>query len=133
MINAMKAYGKKFGRTVILPPTSQDYSPQVAQATGGGADCVVMIVSETPYVAWNQAYLQSGTKARMYGPQGNLDSVSIKGLGSKLDGSIIAGMYPDISTAPWLITVKRSRTRTRTPAWTTTASAGSAPGPLIRG
>jgi branched-chain amino acid transport system substrate-binding protein len=101
MTNAMKAYGKKFGRTVILPPTSQDYSPQVAQATGGGADCVVMIVSETPYVAWNQAYLQSGTKARMYGPQGNLDAVSIKGLGNKLDGSIIAGMYPDISTAPW--------------------------------
>jgi ABC-type branched-subunit amino acid transport system substrate-binding protein len=101
MNNAMKAYGKKFGRVVILPPTSQDYSPQVAQATGASADCVVMIVSETPYVAWNQAWVQSGTKARMYGPQGNLDSVSVKGLGTKVDGSIIAGMYPDISTAPW--------------------------------
>jgi ABC-type branched-subunit amino acid transport system substrate-binding protein len=101
MNNAMKAYGKKFGRVIILPPTSQDYSPQVAQATGGGADCVVMIVSETPYVAWNQAWVQSGTTARMYGPQGNLDTVSIKGLGNKVDGSIIAGMYPDISTAPW--------------------------------
>lgn len=101
MNNAMKAYGLKFGKTVILPPTSQDYSPQVAEATSGGADCLVMIVSETPYVAWNQAYVQSGTKARMYGPQGNLDDVSIKGLGSKLDGSIIADMYPDISTAPW--------------------------------
>jgi ABC-type branched-subunit amino acid transport system substrate-binding protein len=101
MNNAMKAYGKKFGRVLILPPTSRDYSPQVAQATGGGADCVVMIVSETPYVAWNQAWVQSGTTARMYGPQGNLDTVSIKGLGTKVDGSIIAGMYPDISTAPW--------------------------------
>jgi ABC-type branched-subunit amino acid transport system substrate-binding protein len=101
MKNAMKAYGMSFGKTVILPPTGQDYSPQVAEATGGGADCIVMIVSETPYVAWNQAYVQSGTTARMYGPQGNLDAVSIKGLGNKLDGSIIAGMYPDISTAPW--------------------------------
>jgi ABC-type branched-subunit amino acid transport system substrate-binding protein len=101
MKNAMKAYGMSFGKTVILPPTGQDYSPQVAEATSGGADCIVMIVSETPYVAWNQAYVQSGTKARMYGPQGNLDNVSIKGLGNKLDGSIIAGMYPDISTAPW--------------------------------
>jgi branched-chain amino acid transport system substrate-binding protein len=101
MINAMKAYGMTFGRTVILPPTSQDDSAQVAEATSGGADCVVMIVSETPYVAWNQAWVQSGTTARMYGPQGNLDTVSIKGLGTKLDGSIIAGMYPDISTAPW--------------------------------
>ena len=101
MNNAMKAYGMSFGKTIILPPTSQDDSPQVAQATGGGADCVVMIVSETPYIAWNQAWVQSGTKARMYGPQGNLDNVSIKGLGNALDGSIIAGMYPDIATAPW--------------------------------
>jgi ABC-type branched-subunit amino acid transport system substrate-binding protein len=101
MKNAMKAYGMSFGKTVILPPTGQDYSPQVAEATSGGADCIVMIVSETPYVAWNQAYVQSGTTARMYGPQGNLDNVSIKGLGNKLDGSIIAGMYPDLATAPW--------------------------------
>ncbi|MDX6727802.1 MAG: branched-chain amino acid transport system substrate-binding protein [Baekduia sp.] len=101
MKNAMKAYGMSFGKTVILPPTGQDYSPQVAEATSGGADCVVMIVSETPYVAWNQAWVQSGTTARMYGPQGNLDNVSIKGLGNKLDGSVIAGMYPDLSTAPW--------------------------------
>jgi ABC-type branched-subunit amino acid transport system substrate-binding protein len=101
MKNAMKAYGMSFGKTVILPPTGQDYSPQVAESTSGGADCVVMIVSETPYVAWNQAWVQSGTTARMYGPQGNLDNVSIKGLGNKLDGSVIAGMYPDISTAPW--------------------------------
>jgi hypothetical protein len=45
--------------------------------------------------------VQSGSTARLYGPQGNLDAVSIKGLGNKLDGSIIAGMYPDLSTAPW--------------------------------
>ena len=101
MNNAMKAYGKKFGKTIILPPTSQDDSSLVAQATSGGADCDVMIVSETPYVDWNQAWVQSGTKACMYGPQGNLDDVSIKGLGNAVDGSIIAGMYPDISTAPW--------------------------------
>jgi hypothetical protein len=61
-----------------------------------------MVVSETPFVAWNQAYVQSGSTARLYGPQGNLDAVSIKGLGNKLDGSIIAGMYPDLSTEPWV-------------------------------
>src|SRR4029079_10618928 len=67
------------------------------------ADCVVMIVSETPYIAWNQAWVQSGTKARMYGPQGNLDNVSIKGLGNALDGNIIGGMYPDLATTPWAV------------------------------
>ena len=33
MENAMKALGKEFGATVILPPTAQDYSAEVAQAT----------------------------------------------------------------------------------------------------
>ena len=99
---AMKAYGMTFGKTIIIPPTGQDYSPQVAEATSDGADCVLATISETPHIAWNQAWIQSGTTARLYGAQGNLDSVSIKGLGNKLDGSIIAGMYPDISTAPWV-------------------------------
>jgi ABC-type branched-subunit amino acid transport system substrate-binding protein len=103
MENAMKAYGKKFNKTIILPPTSQDYTPQVAEATSDGADCVVMIVSETPYIAWNQAWVQSGTQAKMYGPQGNLDNVSIKGMGNALDGHIIAGMYPDLATTPWTV------------------------------
>lgn len=100
MENAMKALGKSFGTTVILPPTAQDYSAEVAQATDG-ADCVVVIVSETPYITWNTAWTQSGTEARQYGPQGNLNEVSAKGNEASTDGDVIAGMYPDISTEPW--------------------------------
>ncbi len=100
MENAMKALGKSFGKTVILPPTAQDYSAEVAQATDG-ADCVIGIISETPYITWNTAWTQSGTDARQYGPQGNLNSVSAKGNEASTDGDVIAGMYPDISTAPW--------------------------------
>ncbi len=100
MENAIKALGKKFGKTVILPPTAQDYSSEVAQATEG-ADCAIVIVSETPYVTWNTAWTQSGTTARQYGPQGNLNEVSAKGNEESTDGDIIAGMYPDISTPPW--------------------------------
>ena len=100
MENAMKALGKSFGKTVILPPTAQDYSSEVAQATDG-ADCVIGIISETPYVTWNTAWTQSGTTARQYGPQGNLNTVSAKGNEESTDGDIIAGMYPDISTEPW--------------------------------
>ena len=37
----------------------------------------------------------------MYGPQGNLDSVSIKGNEQAAEGWVIAGSYPDLSTAPW--------------------------------
>lgn len=100
MENAMKALGKSFGATVILPPTAQDYSAEVAQATSG-ADCVISIISETPFITWNTAWSQSGTEARQYGPQGNLNAVSAKGNEAATDGDVIVGMYPDISTEPW--------------------------------
>ena len=100
MENAAKALGTKFGTTVILPPTAQDYSAEVAQATKG-ADCVISIMSETPFITWNTAWTQSGTEARQYGPQGNLNDVSAKGNEESTDGDVAAGMYPDISTKPW--------------------------------
>jgi len=100
MENAIKALGKSFGDVVILPPTAQDYSAEVAQATTG-ADCVIGIISETPYITWNTAWTQSGTDARQYGPQGNLNEISAAGNEEATDGDVIAGMYPDISTEPW--------------------------------
>jgi len=77
---------------------AQDYSAEVAQATGNGADCIVAVISETPYITWNTAWTQSGTEARQYGPQGNLNSVSAAGNEESTDGDVIGGMYPDIST-----------------------------------
>ncbi|NQW59586.1 ABC transporter substrate-binding protein [bacterium] len=100
MENAIKALGKSFGKTVIINPTAQDYSPEVAQATRD-ADCVISIISETPFITWNTAWTQSGTTARQYGPQGNLNNVSAKGNEEATDGDVIAGMYPDIATEPW--------------------------------
>lgn len=100
MENAISALGQSFGDIIILPPTAQDYSSEVAQATTD-ADCVIGIVSETPYITWNTAWTQSGTDARQYGPQGNLNEISAAGNEESTDGDIIGGMYPDISTAPW--------------------------------
>ncbi len=100
MENAIKALGKSFGTTVILDPVAQDYSADVAQATKD-ADCVISIMSETPFITWNTAWTQSGTEARQYGPQGNLNDVSAKGNEASTDGDVAAGMYPDISTKPW--------------------------------
>jgi ABC-type branched-subunit amino acid transport system substrate-binding protein len=101
MTNAAKALHTKIYKYVSLPATATDYSTQVAEATAGGTDCLLMVVSETPYIAWNEAYAQSGSHARMYGPQGNLDSVSIKGFTAATNGAVIAGMYPDISLPQW--------------------------------
>ncbi len=100
MENAMANLGKTFGDEIILPPTSQDYSAEVAQATTG-ADCVISIISETPFITWNTAWAQSGTDAQQYGPQGNLNEISAKGNEEATNGNIIAGMYPDLSTEPW--------------------------------
>ena len=102
MENALKSQNAKFNKPpIILPPTSQDYSPQVAEAISDDADCVLMVVSEGPYTAWMGAWAQAGTEARMYGPQGNLDAVSIKGNEEAAEGSVIAGSFPDLSTEPW--------------------------------
>lgn len=100
MENAIAALGKSFGEVVILPPTAQDYSAEVARATSG-ADCVISIISETPFITWNTAWAQSGTDAQQYGPQGNLNEISAAGNEAATDGNIIVGMYPDISTEPW--------------------------------
>ena len=100
MENAMKAYGKSFGDVIITPTISQDYSAEVAQATSG-ADCIVVVMSETPFLTWNTALQQADTTVKQYGNQGNLNAISAKGAEKVTNGNIIGGMYPDISTAPW--------------------------------
>jgi ABC-type branched-subunit amino acid transport system substrate-binding protein len=101
MENAAKAEGTKIEKFVQLPGTAQDYSAQVAEATSGSTDCLVMIVSETPYIAWMPAFAQSGSEAVMYGPQGNFNENAVKGFESVVEGDQVGGMYPDISTAAW--------------------------------
>ena len=101
MENAAKAEGTKIGKFVTLPATAQDYAPQVAEATSGDADCLVMIVSETPYIAWMPAFAQSGSDAVMYGPQGNFNEKAVEGFGEVVEGDVVAGMYPDISLPQW--------------------------------
>ena len=101
MTNAATALHTKINSYISLPAVSTDYSAQVAQATAGGADCVIMIVSETPYIAWMPAWQQSGTKARMYGPQGNLDAKVVKGFTAATNGDVIGGMFADLALPQW--------------------------------
>ncbi len=100
MENAMKAYGMSFGDVIITPTIAQDYSAEVAEATSN-ADCIVVVMSETPFLTWNTALQQADTTVKQYGNQGNLNAISAKGAEEVTNGNIISGMYPDISTAPW--------------------------------
>lgn len=100
MENAMKAYGMTFNDVIIAPTIAQEYSSQVAQATSN-ADCMVVVLSETPFLTWNTALQQADTTVKQYGNQGNLNAISAVGAEEVTNGNIISGMYPDISTAPW--------------------------------
>jgi len=100
MENAMTAYGRTFNDVIITPTIAQDYSAEVAQATTD-VDCIVVVMSETPFLTWNTALQQAETDVKQYGNQGNLNAISAKGAEEVTDGNIISGMYPDISTAPW--------------------------------
>ncbi len=98
---AANVEGTKVAKFVTLPATAQDFAPQVAESLAGGTDCLLMIVSETPFIAWMPAFAQTGTDARMYGPQGNLNENVAKGFEEVVDGDIVAGIYPDISIDAW--------------------------------
>ena len=80
MENAMKRRRHEVRqRAVILPATARTTARRSPRRPSGGADCVIMVVSETPYIAWMTPWAQSGTEARMYGPQGNLNAVVDQG------------------------------------------------------
>jgi len=101
----MTAAAKHLGKTisyVSLPATAQDYSPQVARATEGGTDCLLMVVSETPYIAWMGPFSQLGHYVRMYGPQGNLDEKVINAApASVTNGDVISAMFTSLSLPAW--------------------------------
>lgn len=99
--NAAKAYGQKINDIVNLPAEAKDYAPQVAESLSGDADCVIGIIAETQYQSFMPAWQQSGTDAKLYGVQGNLNENAIEGFEDVAEGSLIGGPFPDITTAPW--------------------------------
>jgi ABC-type branched-subunit amino acid transport system substrate-binding protein len=82
---------------VPIPVQSADYSPQVAQATGHGVDCIIGGIAENQWASFLPAFAQSGSKAKIIGPQGNLNEKVGSKFAQYIDGSIVVGIYPDIS------------------------------------
>ena len=85
----------------VLPATSQDYAPQVAEALAGGTDCVLMVVSETPFLAWMPAWEQAAPTAKLFGPQGNLSSKVVAQSPEATEGAYVVGAFPDLSCPAW--------------------------------
>jgi ABC-type branched-subunit amino acid transport system substrate-binding protein len=82
---------------VPIPVASADYAPQVAQATGHGVDCIIGGIAENQWASFLPPFAQSGSKANIIGPQGNLNEKVGKNFAQYIDGSIVVGIYPDIS------------------------------------
>jgi ABC-type branched-subunit amino acid transport system substrate-binding protein len=100
-INALKANGLKPNKTVVLPATAQDLSPQASQALADGTDAVIMVVNADSIKSFITAYKQIGSHARIYGPQGNLTEDVVSGFGNLSDGWITGNSYADINAPVW--------------------------------
>jgi ABC-type branched-subunit amino acid transport system substrate-binding protein len=93
---ALKNEGLSLKNFVTIPVAAQDYSPQVAQATNG-SDCIFGIFSENQWASWLPAFKQSGSEAKLIGPQGNLDEKVAKDFPDVVEGAIVIGEYPNIT------------------------------------
>ena len=87
-------------KLVKLPPTSQDYSAEVALATEDNPDCLLMIVPENQVAALLPAFFNTGSEARLYGSQGNFNPVSVKGFEDRpqVKEATIFGLYADLKS-----------------------------------
>jgi ABC-type branched-subunit amino acid transport system substrate-binding protein len=100
--NALKSVGGSadLAKTVLVPLTAQDYSPQVAQATAG-TDCILAGLGQANFPSFMPAFVQSGAHQRLYGAQGNLDITVTKAYPQATQNAVIAGVYSDISLPAW--------------------------------
>jgi ABC-type branched-subunit amino acid transport system substrate-binding protein len=92
--------GPPLAQTVLLPVTASDYSSEVAQAASG-TDCIAADISEANFPPLISAFSAAGDHQRLYGPQGNLDSLVTKQFPQATENAVVAGTYSDISLPAW--------------------------------
>ena len=92
--------GPPIGPIVYLPVTAQDYSSEAAQAASG-TDCIVANISEANWPPFVQALQAAGDHQRLYGPQGNLDTIVTKQFPQETQDAIVVEAYSDISLPAW--------------------------------
>ena len=86
-----------WSRSLAVPG---DYSAQVAEATDG-SDCIAGGISDSNWAAWLPAMAAAGADQRLYGLQGNLNSVIVEQFPELTEGAVISGSYPNIAAPMW--------------------------------
>jgi branched-chain amino acid transport system substrate-binding protein len=99
--NALKSVnGPPLAKVVKVPLTAQDYAPEVTQATTG-TDCIEAILAQANWPSFIPSYKASGAHQRLYGIQGNLDITITKPNPDVTKGSLVVGVYSDLSLPAW--------------------------------
>jgi ABC-type branched-subunit amino acid transport system substrate-binding protein len=99
--NTLKAAGLKLNQKVTFPAQASDFSPQAQEALANGTDAVILIGGEDQDKAFISAYKQVGSKAAIYGPQGNLTEEVAASFKKELNGAITGNSYSDLSAPVW--------------------------------
>jgi ABC-type branched-subunit amino acid transport system substrate-binding protein len=95
-IGAAQAYAK----TVLVPVSAQDYSPQAAQVKDG-TDCIVGFLADNNWASFLTAFQQAGGKQRLYGYQGNLNGKIAERFPEQTQNAVVGGGYSDLSLPAW--------------------------------
>ena len=96
-LNGWKAAGRTDEvKQIKLPLAPGDYSSQLAQLSDD-TDCFFGNIGEANWPSVLTAAKKLGKKPRWYGPQGNLDAKVAKDYPAETEGSIIMGVYPDLT------------------------------------
>jgi ABC-type branched-subunit amino acid transport system substrate-binding protein len=85
---------------VLIPVAAQDVSAQVAQAIDG-TDCIYGGISDSNWAAFLPAMRALGGTQRLYGHQGNLNSVIAAQFPDLTEGGIAVNSYPNMEADMW--------------------------------
>lgn len=95
-----KGFDPGDAKFITIPITAQDYSAQVAQAIDG-TDCIYGGMSDSNWAAFLPAMQSLGGNQRLYGHQGNLNSVIAEQFPELTENGIAVNSYPNIEGPMW--------------------------------
>jgi ABC-type branched-subunit amino acid transport system substrate-binding protein len=87
-------------KTVLVPPSVQDYAPQLEQATDG-SDCIVASLGSVSFPPFFTAFKATGGKQRIYAQAGNLFDDMVKSFAPETQNLVIAGSFGNITSPAW--------------------------------
>lgn len=95
-----KGFNPDDAKYITIPITAQDYSAQVAQAIDG-TDCIYGGIADSNWAAFLPAMASLGGTQRLYGHQGNLNSVIAAQFPELTQDGISVNSYPNIAGPMW--------------------------------